>query len=209
MAVLVSLADYKTYAGLSGTSQDSQLTMYLGMASGFVRNACGRDPTNGFELTARTEKYNGTGIESFRTVEKPITVLTSVSWLDADGTATAITATDYRWEPDGIITWAAAYRGPVAGFGDYGRSYYGLNVCPNWGNEPQSIQVVYTAGFSTIPADLQWVVCQIVDAMRANAGSNSGMKSESTGAQSYTRFTPEELQRTYAVILKPYLYGGA
>jgi len=209
VALLVSLSDYKTYAGISVTTYDTQLTALLTAASAMVRRWCGRDETNGFESAARTEKYDGTGVNSITLNERPVASIASVSWIDSSGTATAIDAEAYKFDVNGTLYLWNSRSGPGGAIGDYGMSAYTFDVRPNWGEEPRSIQVVYTAGYATIPADLQYVVKRIVDGMWADTASNPGMKSESTGAQSYTRATPAELQATYRDMLADFITGGA
>ena len=210
MGLLVSLADYKTYAGISGTTNDTRLTALLTSASKAVRNWCDRNATNGFELAERTETYDGTGTGAIRLRERPVTAIASVSWIDADGNTEALDATAYRYEAGtGLLYLIGSRSRTVSAFGDYGRHEFRFGIEPNWGNEPQSVQVVYTAGYTTIPEDLQYVVERIVDGMWADVATNAGMKSESTGAQSYTRMTPTEQREMFAAYLDDYIPGGA
>jgi len=206
MALLVTLSDYKAARGLSGTGNDTALTYFLGVASAAVRRYCGRNDTDGFEDKARTEVYDGFGLNSIQLREMPVTSVASVSSVGDSGTLSALDATAYRVDDlAGIVYLAGAQALPRGGFGPWGSAAYSITMLPNYGNEPQSWSVTYTAGYATIPYDLQEVVMQMVDALFAGRGANAEMQSESTGAQSYTRFTREEIDARWGAMLADFV----
>jgi len=205
VAVLASLVNYKATRGITDATNDTAFTHFLGVASAIVRRFCGVNPTNGFESTARTEKCDGTGSGTILLIERPVTVLTSVSSLTPSGTASAIDLDAVRIDLDaGILYLADSRTQSIGSFGSFGSVGYGVETQPNWGSEPQSWQVVYTAGYSTIPLDLQEVVMQMADSLYANVGSNRAMLSESTGAQSYTRMDAASVREQWGDALAPY-----
>ena len=52
MASLISIAEYKVWAGITGTAQDALLTVLVDAVSMEVRRLCDRNLTNGFENNA-------------------------------------------------------------------------------------------------------------------------------------------------------------
>ena len=231
MATLISLADYKTYAGISGTAQDTVLTLLLGMASTMIRQACERDLTTGFESASRTFYANGADMAAIMVPERPITVLTSVAWMDESGNATLYDATDYTYDADaGIVTlqYPVTSRFTGSGLSGVNRSGWsafntvndgqGWTESPSFGAGTRNIRIVYTGGYATIPTDLQLACAMVVDTLNSRRGADTLKKAETIGQYSYTR---DNLVNTttgqilgplapVAGILAPYLnFGGA
>lgn len=204
MASLVSLADYKVYAGYgAATTYDAVHTVMLGMASAMVRRHCGRDEDTGFATAARTEFYSGTGGETIQLREYPVTTLTSVeSKDDADAYTTLVAATDYRFTArTGLLYRKGTLHGRFADGTGWGPS-------PCWVEGNDNFRVIYTAGYSTIPADLVLAVCKLVDLMFAERKAGGAMQSESIGGYSYTRATQEMKSESMAAMLAPFRGGS-
>jgi len=211
VADLISLANYKAYAGITGTAQDAQLTALIAQASALIRRLCGRDLANGFELTSRTEDISGSGLNTLRVREWPITTIASISYVDANGTATEIDSTAYRIVPNGygLIGLLEAVNARYATRFDYSYSVTNFGWVPNWRKSIGNVRVVYTGGFSPIPLDLQSACMQAVGAMQASAGTRGSFQSESLGAYSYTRGTIEKggVMATIAALIAPWRVG--
>jgi hypothetical protein len=231
VAFLISRTDYKTWAGITGTAQDTVLDLLLGYASAMIRTACERNNTNGFESTARTEYYNGADVYTLLLRERPITVLTSVGWLDDTGTETLLESTEYTYDADaGIValqnagtnrftggTWGMAGGWNTGLYSDTA-GYGGWVESPSFANGTRNYKVVYTAGYATIPPDLQMACARVVDLLNSQRATDPSKTSESLGQYSYTRsmmvnsktgdlMGPLESVKT---ILSPYMnFGGA
>lgn len=188
MALLVSLADYKTLASITGTSQDARLTIILGAASAAFRRITGRDETTGWESASRTETIDGNGEDSITLRESPVTAVTSVTLIADDGSETVLASTEYRVSASsGVLTRlsSAIGRHVAEGGPDYVGTFWG--AVPNWPAGAQNIEVVYTGGYATIPLDIQMAVARVTDTMSREAGTSPAMSSESIGGYSYTR----------------------
>lgn len=207
MAALVSLSDYKSYAGITGTGDDTALTAMLGMASAAVRRHCGRNMSTGFAAATYTEHYDGTGAEWLQLREWPLASVTSIESLDDAGTYTTIPATDYRVE----LTTGLVYRLGAA----HGRFAYsnggilngsGWRVQPCWEDGFNNYRVVYVVS-AAVADDITLAVCRMVDLAFAQRRTNPGMQSESIGAYSYSRMDAALLDKQVAGWLAPFRTG--
>ena len=210
MATLVSTAEYKTWRGITGSSQDTLIAFLLGMSSAYVRRACGRNLTNGFESATRTETYSGTDETTIQLQEWPITSVTSVTQLFAGGSTQALDSTTYRFNADtGILSRIDAVRGRFASFGTDGAT-----VAGTWRPEPMfadgffNFSVVYVGGYSTIPADLHQAVCQLTDILYVGRGRDPSLKSESLGQYSWTAADAAQINQIKMDLIRPYNTGS-
>lgn len=188
MAALVTVAEYKTYAGITGSGDDAVLTVLIDAASAAVRRACGRHESTGFASATYTETIDGTGADTISLVEWPVSSVTSIKYIDDNGVETTIAATAYRVN----LATGVVY---MLGSG-HGRSQVdsdGYMVVGGWGWEPKwtqgfgNYQAVYVGGYSPIPSDLAYAVFRLVDIMFAERRQNPNLQSESLGAYSYAR----------------------
>lgn len=191
MAKLVSVADYKTYAGISGTGDDTVIDVLIDIASASVRRYCGRNESNGFESLARTETYDGNGGPFIQLREWPVASIDSIVERFDDGSTTTLESSDYRVEARTGLLYrlgAASGRFPTDAFGELvGNTQFGYAPC--WTPGFLNFSITYTGGYSAIPDDLKFIVYRLVDWMYAERRRNPGMQSESLGAYSYTRMS--------------------
>lgn len=202
MASLISISEYKTYAGISGTSFDAQLTILVNWASAYIRRMTGRNLTDGFESKSRTETYDGTGNQSIQLNENPVTTITSVTRVNDDGSTYVYDSTAYRVDADTGILYALTtvnqrfipdteFRPQDAYFGAY----------PIWPEGFNNISVVYTGGYATIPDDLKGAMYQLVDLLFANIRRDPTMLSENLGGYAYTKADPKMREQIMAGII--------
>lgn len=209
MASLISIAEYKVWAGISGTAQDALLTVLVDAVSMEVRRWCDRDLTTGFESAARTEYYDGTGEETIQLVEWPVTSVASVVIRYAGGTTETVDANTYRVDGgSGVLSRIDAVRTryPVTTFG---------NVDTIFGAEPmfpsgfRNIGVTYTGGYATIPADLKMACYRLTDLAYSARGRNFALASESLGQYSYSNADPATTTNIKAELVRAYNTGRA
>lgn len=213
MAALVSVANYKTYAGIAVSTYDSALTILVDAISAQVRRACSRDETTGFENGTKTEKYDGDGTEFIQLIEYPITSITSVANIADDGSSTTHAATDYRFQAKtgllfriGATTgrFAGSYSGGFSPESDALHSSWGVSPC--WTNGFQNYTVVYVGGYTTIPSDLQLACFRLIDL--AFKGRSNPYQSEHLGNYGYEFGTRAEQDATFAALIGPFMPGG-
>jgi hypothetical protein len=185
---LATVANYKAWAGINGTGSDAAITLMLAQAEAMVRRYAGRDMTNGFESSNRTETYNGDGSAVLQLREWPITTLTTVEERDRAGTWTTLDADEYRVDTrTGQLYRLGATWGRIVSDFVGGGNNPSFGVSPAWSADPASVRVTYTGGYTTIPADIVAVVYLLIDHKLANAGSDQTLTSESIGVYSKSR----------------------
>jgi len=138
----------------------------INRASEFIENYCHRVFTSTFATFTETEYYDGTGSQFLLLRAFPVTSVTSVKEWE---TSTNAATTTYTEHTDYTV------------FLDEGIIYRSSG----WARRRKGWQVVYVAGYATIPEDLKGACLEIAKlywAMR----DKRGLKSESIGDYSYT-----------------------
>ncbi len=139
---LVTLAEYKAYAGLTTPNQDTAIKSIITKASALAKSICRRTFVD-YVADARTDVF-ASGAEKVYLSEFPVLGVSSVEYSsDYGATYTALVEfTDYVIDAEeGSITFL------------------------NWSLYPKQInafKVVYTAGFETVPDDLKVAVLDLV-----------------------------------------------
>ena len=204
MASLISIAEYKVWAGITGTAQDALLTVLVDAVSMEVRRWCDRNLSNGFESASRTERYDGTGEQTIQLMEWPVASITSVTIYTAGGDTEVLDADTYRVNGDsGVLSRIdpVLARFPTNAFGTIESTF---SVQPWFPAGFDNIEVVYTGGYSPIPADLKMACYRLTDLAYSARGRNYGLQSESLGGYSYTNADPVKLSALKADVLRAY-----
>ena len=157
---LVTTDEYKTRNGYSGSTYDTRIGEAIKAAEAKVRRYCGRDLTNGFESAARTEVYDADGTDAIRLNEWPVDSIASVNLRTSVSAGAAVygetvDATGYFADNTGNLR-------RVGGV-SYAWEHDGSSRV-SWGDSPASVQVTYTAGYSTIPDALKEAVFTLMEA---------------------------------------------
>lgn len=161
---IIELADLKTFLGITGTSEDDLLQIYLDATNEFVGQYCKRT----FEETEYTQElYDGTGHVALNLRNYPIVEVEEVLVETEEVTE----RTDVGEEGYYIqnADWGILYNDDL------------------WSRGRGNVQVTYTAGYdaSSMPAGLKLAAYKIAAYMR-NTGKRTGIRSESLGSYSYS-----------------------
>jgi hypothetical protein len=185
---LTTISEYKSYAGISGSTLDSILTTLLSVAQDQIERYCDR-PAGGFESGSKTENVDGTGSEYMLVKCWPVTSVTTLKYRTMDGSLVTVAASDYRLEASlGRITRTGAASGRFA-FDD---GYTPLEGVAEFATYPQfaeglgNYEVVYVGGFSTVPDALKLAVWKQMDHLYGTRRKSGNAKSESIGDYSIT-----------------------
>lgn len=211
MALADLNADVKPFLGISSsdTSEDARLQVLLAQAIAYVKRYCNRDfestsyPGAASEGTGDAGYYWGNDTRLLVLRQRPVTALTSV-YLDSSGrfgdnpdgafaaSTLLVAGTDYVLRWDGALAGTStrcSYSGIVERLNGVWPGRRGARPgtisteqTPGVGN----IKVAYTAGYSTIPADLKQAVCTVVSMVRRSADKGAPIASESLGGYSYS-----------------------
>lgn len=207
---LSTIAAYKTYAGISGTGEDSVLTVLLDSASAAIRRRAGRSLSTGFESATYTENLSGRDSNVLQLAEWPVTSITSIKYVADDGTTTTVASTGYRVDSaTGIVYRLGAQRSRFATDSVGALIKPDFNVYPRWDAGYNNIEAVYVGGYSTVPDDLKLALYRIMDMLYSERRQNPGMQSESLGGYSYSRAMDFSHDEAVETILRPFLTGEA
>jgi hypothetical protein len=112
-----------------GADPDASVAQYIAQADALITAYCGQS----LESSETTETLEAEQDQSYLILSRfPVTAVASV----VEGDVTLTTPDDFHWYTDGRI-----------------RRLYGT-YDGSWSTYPDSVVVTYTAGYSTIPADL-------------------------------------------------------
>lgn len=184
---IVSLADFKTYAGITGTDDDAQATLILDGISDLISRACHRR----FEFGSyfETKNIDFDFIDSIEVRNPPI-----VSVIALTDNNTLLASTKFEiFKDEGVITLKENINSP--------RYYY--DVGPYFTKGVGTVQIGYFGGFQDMPKTLSLFVSMVTNRIFNRVGSESKV-SETIGNYSYKLsdigsqdpekvFTPEEL----------------
>jgi hypothetical protein len=198
---LVTAAEYKASRGIAGTDFDTRIGEAINAASAKIRSYCGRDLSDGFEEAARTEVYSGDGTSLIRLAEWPVASIASVKMLTAASSGAAVygdTVEASAYFSDGR---GALYR--VGGL-DWAWTHEGSSRVA-WPEGSANVQVVYTAGYSTIPDAIKEAVFSLMDQWFGTAGRNAlSTMTEAMGVVNRGEATAFEVNARIADMLSPW-----
>jgi uncharacterized phiE125 gp8 family phage protein len=132
---LTLLPDVKAFLKIAITTDDDLLQGLINACSTAIERYCRRKFKS---QTYTNEFYDGTGYKTLNLKNYPVSNVSSVS---IDGVV--LSSSNYVCKTD---TGVLARKGP---------SLPGLRVNSNWPEGDWNIQVTYTAGYTTIPDDLE------------------------------------------------------
>lgn len=162
--MLTTLADVKTWLGISNTNDDAQLTRLITAASTFIESWSNRV----FGSASYTEIRNGNGKDSMVLKNAAITAVASIS---------------INGLPIPVST----------GFGVNGYSFDGTSIYLTgyrFDRGSRNVEVHYTAGYVVIPNDIQQVCIDLV-ALRYKERDRIGHRSKGLANETVTFFIEE------------------
>lgn len=204
-----STSEYKSYAGISATTWDSQLNVIIPAVQMQMERWCGRK----FDTETFDEYMDGTGSDVLTVKNPPIASITSIRvYVSPTDSPTATSSDDYTFDPDtGIIRLQPSYtrRFPYDSYGYPNSAGPQYGIWPQWPKGFRNIRVIYIGGFGSttatpIPLDLKLALHKIVDTVFSQAKQDLTVKSESLGSYSYTRADPEQHSAFIQSLMSPY-----
>ena len=188
MADLITASEYKTYAGISGSGFDTVIGVLIDVVSEQVRLYCFRDRTTGFESGTKTEYYDGNDGAEIILKEWPVTALTSVDFVQDDGSLESQDTDGFRYQgSSGRFRYLGSQRGRFTIDADGSTTFAAFGDSPAFPGGMQNVKVVYTGGYSTIPDAIKYACYRAIDIAFARRRQDLNMQSESLGGYSYTR----------------------
>ena len=144
---LISLADFKTLAEINSTQHDAKLEELIDSVSQLVKTYCGQSFLDFYD-TNKTEFFTKNfGSHIVELGESPIVSITSVAERDSPANSYTTLTENTDWVLDN--TTDSLFRMS-------GSSY------KNWETGPNSVKVVYKAGYEALPQDLRLAVVDLI-----------------------------------------------
>ena len=148
MADLITLASYKEAEGLSTPKEDLRINALIPSVSQLVKTYCGNSIVD-FYSSNKTEEFNiDWGTHIVQLTESPVNAIVSVQERQSYSTSyTTLTTGAYEYyldtTTDSILkTNSGSYQ--------------------NWPRGVGAVKVVYTAGYSATPKDLELAVIDLI-----------------------------------------------
>lgn len=207
---LTTTADYKTSRSIGGTDFDTRIAAGIAWAEMYVREYCDRDTSNGFESATRTEVYDGTGTEALYLREWPVTAITSVKFRTgiASGAGVfgdTVASSSYLVHHDGKALIREGGSGDALWCDERPYTLTSQRRGAYWPEGSQIIEVVYTGGFSTIPATLAEAVHTLVDVWMDDGGRNAmTLASSGRGIETRSAALPADVASRVSLLLREY-----
>ena len=158
---LVTLAEYKAYAGITSTTSDAQLNTIITGTSNLVKQICRRSFVD-YVNDTKTEVFKGG--PALNVAETPLLAVSTFEYsTDYGNTYTELVEyTDYAvdQETNQII--------PIRSLNYYPDYYAGTNTTMRYNPEPEfprrvnGYRITYTAGYETLPYDLKLAVLDLI-----------------------------------------------
>ncbi len=197
MADLITVQEYKDAEGIRGDNNDDRLTILVPQISDLAKKYCGTSFID-FYSSAKTETFNISDHATSVVVmsETPINSVTSVKERDNPSTAYVTLTNNTEYYIDTASD--SIYRLDSSGNRKAYKRGFG------------SVEVVYTAGYSTTPKDLQLALFDLVTyylkdehKQRMQLGGASIQNQGSAGLRTSTDF-PDHIKRVldlYRVVI--------
>lgn len=159
-ASLITLQEYKTYAGITNPNSDAEISLLIPAISDLVKSYCKRTFVD-YVTTPKVEHFNGAS-SSLMLSETPVISVVSVEYSSDFGQSYRDLTEFVDWvEDDGYIVSVNP-----AGFPRQLRGY----------------QVTYKAGYTQLPAELKLALLDLVTYYRRNDGAVHSPKAPGTNS---------------------------
>jgi len=149
MANLITLAEYKEAQGIASPKEDGRLNVLIPSISQLVKTYCGNSIVD-YYSTNKTETFNiNWDTNIVQLTESPVNTIVSVEERRTYGDSyTTLTTTSHEYFLDSNTD--SILRTNTSG------------LATNWPKGVGSVRVVYTAGYSELPADLKLAVVDLL-----------------------------------------------
>ena len=149
MANLITLEEYKEAEGIQSPKEDLRIEALIPSVSQLIKTYCGNSIVD-YYSTNKTEVINiNWDTHIVQLTESPVNTIVSVEERDSyQDNYVTLTEASYEYYFDSSTDTVMRTTG--------GRNYR------NWAKGPGAVRVVYTAGYETVPADLQLAVIDMI-----------------------------------------------
>lgn len=187
--MLITRENLKTYLGITSASEDDFLDLVVAGVDQLFESLSNRR----LESETYTDQVvDGTGTPRLYLPNHPVTAVSEVRVSDAP-----IAGVNNSSEFDSTTIWTLHDEFEIDSLAeDEDNRGLLLAVYGNWPRGIKNIQVTYTAGYTTIPADIKLAAYQIAARIRNGRTRGGEIRSERMGDESYELF--DETSRSIA-----------
>jgi len=155
MADLVTLQQYKDFAGLQGVQNDARINVIIDNVSQLVKSYCGTTIID-YASSAKTEYFTvkDNYVDTIIMEESPIIAVTSVAERESQAD-TYVTLIKENSDSSGKYEY-------VVNEDSDSITRTSSTSTKNWAKGPKSVKVVYTAGYTSTPEDLKLAVFDLI-----------------------------------------------
>jgi len=148
MANLITLAEYKESEGIASPKEDLRLNSLIPSVSQLIKTYCGNSLID-YYSSNKTETFNvHWNTHAVQLTETPVNSIVSVKERSSyDSSYTTLTANGHEFFFD--YNTDSIFRTNGGGYAF-------------WPHGPASVEVVYTAGYASVPADLKLAVIDLI-----------------------------------------------
>jgi hypothetical protein len=203
---IVTLAEVKTFLGISGAAEDSKLNLIIGYVDATIKQYCGQN----FEQATYTEFYSGTGNKTVVLRKRPVQSITNV-WFDTNGnygqsagafgsTTLLTSGVDYSLELDDtlpnlqVVSKAGILVRIATIWPEMNSHFFPGRLTQEYGPAFGNIKVTYVGGYpaAAFPADLKDAAVTMVSAKRRGAAFGGlALTSERISDYGYSLANPQ------------------
>ena len=185
---LTTLASVKIHLGISGSTEDDLLNQLIDCVDSVIHHYTGR---KSFESASRTEYLDGNGKDELFLAHRPLTSVTGV-WVDPDGyygKGTDAFPSANEWTE-------GSYFVPQSEEAAEQNASMLVAINRVWPEGRGNIKVTYTAGYETIPADLELAANTLIALIRKGAEEGGMLASERLDQYAYQLLTHDNSNLT-------------
>lgn len=212
--MIVSVAEYKAWAGITGAALDARLAVVTANVDAEINARCSRD-AGGFDSAARTETIDGDAGPSLRVRYWPITALTSIAiregetttTYDASSSPTLVDTFGFMSDRSGrIYVLGSSLTIAAPGQSQLPRSGYS----PRFPRGLSNITVQYTGGYAAVPPDLKKIAYELIAAEMAQVGyagrpDSTFLVWSALGGASRSMRATHDIEESITRRLRPYM----
>jgi len=155
MADLVTLQQYKDFAGLQGVQNDARINVLIDNVSQLIKSYCGSTIID-YASSAKTEYFNikDSIVDTIILEESPVITVTSVAERDSQADA-YVTLIKENSDSSGKYEY-------VVNDDSDSITRTSSTSTKYWPKGQKSVKVVYTAGYTSCPEDLKLAVFDLI-----------------------------------------------
>jgi hypothetical protein len=196
VAELATVAEVKTYLGISSSSDDTLLGDLLDAAETMIREWCNRE--NGWTKTTQEERFDGEWADKLTLTYNPIDSAATLTIKITGYGSTELTVTSSLYRVNYTTGNVGMRLSQTGAFAAGVPTIYlptpfvpGRGPTPNLGSGFETVLVNYTGGYAagSIPADLNMAAIIATAFLYRNRKRPIGLQSETLDRYSYTNAT--------------------